>query len=130
VTWNTTAGLDSRTEYHHCPVNDIRIRLPKNVEKCNLVITITAGNSVGMSSPTMFTSKLITIFPSSTNEATVLQDSKGALLHCVLIDSQSIPVHSFLPSCQECKHLSVVCRLSVCPVKKIKISRFTGLNDS
>ena len=26
--------------------------------------------------------------------------------------------------------LSVVCRLSVCPVKKIEISRFTGLNDS
>ena len=80
MTWNTTAGLDSRTEYHHCPVNDIRIRLPKNVEKCNLVITITAGNSVGMSSPTMFTSKLITIFPSSTNEATVLQVFKGGII--------------------------------------------------
>lgn len=83
VTWNTTAGLDSRTEYHHCPVNDIRIRLPKNVEKCNLVITITAGNSVGMSSPTMFTSKLITIFPSLTNEATVLQVFKGGIYYIV-----------------------------------------------
>jgi len=49
----STTWSDSKTVHHHPPV-DIRFGLPKYMEKC-LTISIAAGNSAGMSSPTIFT---------------------------------------------------------------------------
>jgi len=54
VTVLSTARVIVTTEQHDYqpghPVA-IRLRLPQNVDTCNLIVTISAGNNAGMSSP-------------------------------------------------------------------------------
>ena len=46
----STDGMIIKTVQH--PVATIRVTLPQNVDECNLILRVSAGNSAGMSSPT------------------------------------------------------------------------------
>ena len=50
VTVMSTDGMIITTVQH--PVTTIHVTLPQNVDECNLIVRISAGNSAGMSSST------------------------------------------------------------------------------
>jgi len=69
VTVTSTDGVIITTVQHQRPVTTarittIRVTLHQNVDECDLIVGINAGNSAGMSSPTEKTTigKLITTF--------------------------------------------------------------------
>jgi len=71
-----TAMVIKRVDHRHQsgpPVATIHVTLPPNVDECNLIVRISAGNSAGMSLPTEITvGKLMTIF---------FHDTQGAHSH-------------------------------------------------
>ena len=61
VTVMSTDGVIITTVQH--PVTTIHVTLPQNVDECNLIVRISAGNSAGTSSPTEVPiGKLMTTF--------------------------------------------------------------------
>ena len=67
VTVMSSDGVIITTVQHQHPVATIHIVLPRNMDKCDLIMNISVGNSAGMSSPTEITvGRLITIFPGAT----------------------------------------------------------------
>ena len=61
VTVMSTDGMIITTVQH--PVTTIHVTLPQNVDECNLIVRISAGNSAGTSSPTEVPiGKLMTTF--------------------------------------------------------------------
>ena len=66
VTVTSTDGVIIKTVQHPVAtvnITTIRVTLPQNVDKCSLIVVISAGNSAGMSSPTETTISKFTTFP-------------------------------------------------------------------
>lgn len=92
VTVMSSDGVIITTVQHQHPVATIHIVLPRNMDKCNLIVNISVGNSAGMSSPTEITvGRLITIFPGATAAVNYFNFVPKLLhMNCVCISKLSL----------------------------------------